>query len=163
MGGCQQEVKMSEKKKESGEVGRLRDLWDRTMSAFCLSHQRGPCETGEGLYCVDVQWGFSVRGGSLVARPRCRASQEVNLSMSGCIDLSFLFSNHRLCGGAAHKLHVWIFCVPTQTLFLLPPPPDVVCVPIKLRANSKQTVDESVKESATHMFFFTSSGLEPIN
>lgn len=44
-----------------------------------------------------------------------------------------------------------------------PTPPRVVCVPIKLRANSKQTVDESIKESATHMFFFTSSGVESIN
>lgn len=41
--------------------------------------------------------------------------------------------------------------------------PIVVCVPIKLRVNSKQTVDKSVKESANHMCFFPSSGLEPIN
>lgn len=78
---------MSEKKKESEEVGQLGDLWGHTMSAFCPSHQHRPCEAAEGLYCADIQRGSSVCGGggggySLVARPTLwsiAGSQPINV------------------------------------------------------------------------------------
>lgn len=68
-----------------------------------------------------------------------------------------------MCGGAAHKLDVMTFLRSHADTELLLSSPYVVCVPIKLRANLKQTVDESVKGSANRMCFFPSSGLEPMN
>lgn len=63
VGGCQQEVKMSEeKKKEEWEEAGDWEIFETTqcLLSVCLISV-AHLKTGEGLHCATIQWGFSIQ------------------------------------------------------------------------------------------------------
>lgn len=99
-GGGRQEVKMSDKKILGGSE-RLSDLWDHTMSAFCLrpqcSYQRLEKDSIVRTSCEALLSGAA-------EEPRCGAPQEDDLSRSLLWPRFPAHHNDQLCDWAVCRL-----------------------------------------------------------